>query len=1245
MALRLILGRAGSGKSSLCLEEIRKELDRSPRGASLIYLVPEQATFQAEHTLVRSSPTGGTIRAQVLSFRRLAWRVLQETGGQKRIFLDDTGKSMLLKKALEHLHDNLKIFKGTSQQKGAVESLLQFYNELKRSNITLGRLRALYHTRAQEAADTGSSPFFRDKLEDLLLLFSELESNLQASYLDKEDYLALLILKVPLSAFLNNAVIWVDGFHSFTNQEYSVLEKLMQHCSLLNVALCLDRDCPAGEEVDQMDPFYPAAHTCSRLRQLAQEKDGSLKTKILSSPEQAPFGTNHALNFLEQNLHRYPTQTFSHPYTFGREDSLSTDYGLFSGRSPLRLVSSPNRRGEVESMAREILVLVRDHGYRWRDIAVITGDLEQYRPLIASVLTDHQIPYFLDLERPARNHSLIEFVRSALEVVTRRWRYEDVFRSLKTDFPLPLAGIKKWRERVDQLENYVLAFGIQGERWLQEESWQFRKKDLLDSEKEELSSGEMTTREKQYLKQINTIRRRVTAPLIKFHKEIKGLSSVKDKCQALYKLLQEVEVQHHLEGWIKEAADKGLLQEAREHGQVYEGLLELLDQLVEILGEEVVTEELFGRLLEAGLDNLYFSLVPPSLDQVLIGSMERTRSSSVKCSFILGVNEGLIPSRPGEDEIFSEEERERLQGWGLDIPPGSRRQLLDEQFLIYMALTRASDELRLSYALTDEEGATLAPSLLIARIKELFPFLQEEVAEVEPLTLTAARGFSSYSNHLFEEYGGGDAEQAEEALQAREADLVLPFVTRPEKTFSHLLLQLNRRQQKFEIHPLWWEIYNWYAKQKEWHPYCKRLLQSIFYSNTEKPLDKSLSKNLYGSNLKTSVSRLEKYKACPFSHFASYGLGLKERQLYNLETPDLGRFFQASLRNIALTLEDWEKDWAELDREQSYSLAAKEVEKLIPYLQEEILLSSGRYRYLAEKIKRTVGRAVHVLGEHARRGSFKPVGVEVAFGEKGEMPAISFTLSDGYSINLEGRIDRVDLARDEKGNAFIRIIDYKSGGSELDLREVFYGISLQVMAYLDVILTWSWEWLQQGVMPAGVFYFRLYSPFLSSSKTLTPEEIEEKVLKSYKLKGRVVHDSRVARLMDGSLEKGYSSIIPIGLKNNDEIYEKSSTLSLRQFEQLRNYVRKITQEIATGIVSGHVDISPYRLGGKKPCTYCPYKPACQFDPLLEGNSFRYLQGADEKQLWSWIEATLFEECPGCQDDKERYLNGEEGQEC
>lgn len=1186
MGLRLILGRAGSGKSHLCLKEIADELKACPRGSPLIYIVPEQATFQAEYALTTFPGLDGSIRAQVLSFRRLAWRVMQETGGGKRVFIDDTGKSMLLRRLLEKHKRVLKVFKpAAADTPGSLKNLVNLYNELKRSRISPLELDKVLKKMKEEKESKKRSfpPLFTDKLGDLVLIMKELERELEKHYLDAEDYLTLLAANASRSSLLRDARIWVDGFYGFTNQEYAVLEELMKSCRQVNVTVCAERDYPLEEKADEADPFYPAAVICQRLKLIAGKWE--LPVECLLLKEQSRFVGNPALLHLEKNLFHHRAEAFS----------------AGGKKLPLKLVAATNRRYEIEALAREILSLVRERDFRFKEMAVIAANLEEYRETISAVFGDYGIPFFMDQERSVLSHPLIEFVRSALEVVNRNWRYEDLFRCVKTEFLLPLSRKegkrRKWRERVDRLENYVLALGLKGESWLTEKPWEYRLRDTFEEDK----APGLSPAEKFSLRLLNATRNVIRAPLILFQENLRSSSTVREKVAALLHLLKDVRAKERLEGWIKEASLKAQAEKAREHAQVYEGLLGLLEQLVEILGEEEITDTLFYKILEAGMESLRLSLVPPSLDQVLVGNVERTRPGKVKFAFLVGVNEGVLPPRSLEEGIFSDEERQALMDLGMDIYPGSRRRLLEEQFSLYMALTRPSCSLWISYPLADEEGRALLPSLLVARLKELFPELEEKVAGREPVTPAFLKDASG-------------REEGKEAKPERDTEGLTSYLVHPRRTLSYLAVQLGAWKKGASLDPFWWEVYNWYASHEALRGAAARLLAGLFYRNTEKPLSKDTSLALYRDSFKASVSRMERYRACPFAHFVAYGLRLRERQEYRLDTPQVGRFFHAALRNIALRLERQKIDWGELDRDKSQRLAEEEVESLAPRLQQEILFSSSRYRYLVEKLKDTVAKTLYYLGEHARWGKFRPVGVEVSFGEEGLLPAATISLPSGGSIQLVGRIDRVDLARDERGRAFVRVIDYKSGSFDLSLQEVYYGLSLQVVIYLDVVLSNSQQWLGTEAIPAGVFYFRVYAPLIQTNTILSPEEIERERLKRYKMKGKVLGDPEAIRLMDGGLEKGYSLLIPAGITQSGELSKNSSILTKEEFRLLCEHARRIVAETAEEILGGKVEISPYRLGRKKACSYCSYKAVCQFDPLLEGNRFRLLQGGREEEV-------------------------------
>lgn len=1191
MTLRLLMGRAGSGKTTLCLQEMENELKRSQDGPSLICLVPEQNAFQAEYALASMPELGGTIRAQVLSYRRLAWRVLQETGGGRRLFIDDTGKGMMLCKVMERHKKDLELFRQAGEKPGIVKDLVRLYNELRRARITTYQLKAYL---GRQAHEPGRGALLRKKLQEVILIMEEAEEELSTHYVDAEDTLLMLALKLPRSLFLRGASLWVDGFYGFTQLEFLVLESLLRQVHKLTITLCLGRDYLPGEVVDELDPFYTSAVTCQQLQQLAASCGVAVEKTFLPEEESSPglgasneamlprFINNPHLAHLERHLHTYPAT----PFPFANDPTVSP--------APLRLIAAPGRRSEIEAVAREIITLVRDQQLRFREIAVVAHNLEQYEDLIIPVFEDFDIPYFLDQKRTVSHHPLVEFIRSALEVVNSNWRPDAVFRCVKSGLLFPVLQdkhkLQKWRDRASMLENYVLAFGIKGSLWHAAEDWDYTFRDTMEEEHPTTPADD----EAVFLKQINRLRLYFSKPLLEFQEKYKGASLVRERVKALYELLEAVAAEKHLLAAANQAREQGEPERSREQEQVYQGVISLMDQLVEIMGEEQVSASFFNRLFDVGLNNLTLGTVPPSLDQVLVGNLERTRVGNVRALFLMGANDGVLPSRPGSAAIFSEREREALEGGGFPLAPGPQRQLLDEEFLVYMALTRAAERLWVSYALADEEGRAMLPALLVTRLQELFPDLHEESSVGEGEENNAA-GWSA-----------GEAASAA-------ASSVLPFVLHPRRTLAALAGQLGRWKGGASIHPLWWDVYNWFAGASSEQQALRRLLNGLFYRNEEGFLAPETSKELYGSRLQAGASRLERFRACPFSHFARYGLRLQERSQHGIEAPDTGRFFHVVLRNVACVLQEQQRHWSDCTEAELIKLVSSEVEGLLPRVKRELLLSSQRYRHLAKKLEKTVGQAVLYLAEHDRRSDFKPLGVEIAFGKDGELPPLCLSLPDGSLLEVVGRIDRLDGAHTDTGNLYLRVIDYKSGATDLNPAEIYHGISLQLLLYLEAALenisylNLPAHWQGETVYPAGVFYFRVHDPLLQCSAPPSPLELAKERLKLYKLRGRVLADPAVVMLMDKELQSGYSSVLPVGLNKQGNLYRTGkSLLTAEEFAHLRRHVRAVTAETAAKIIEGSMEISPFKLGSKKACTYCPYQAVCQFDLVLEENRYRIL---------------------------------------
>ncbi|WP_442603697.1 helicase-exonuclease AddAB subunit AddB [Paenibacillus sp. KN14-4R] len=1181
MAVKFVIGRAGSGKTRYCIDQIREHLIREPEGSPLILLVPQQFTFEAERELVSKDGVSGTIRAQVLSFHRLAWRIMQAEGGTARMPIDEIGKKLLLRRILQRRQGQLKFYAGTQDQQGVIDRMDELFTEWKRYGMLPLQLEERM-TKGRHHWEHSQS--LEPKLQDLMMVYREFEEELKAQYLDGEDVLTLLAEQVINSEWLSSAQIWIDGFHGFTPQEMAVIERLMIRCPEVSMTFCLDRPFYDYDDLDELHLFHPTARTMRQLQRSLVNYGLPTPLMVELADKQHPtrFTETPMLGFLERNFDRNAGRV--------RFDKKITDH------APLVIAEAASRRAEIEGVCRDMVRLTREENVRWRDMAVMVRNMNEYGELLSVVMRDFGIPHFIDQKRSVLHHPLVEFIRSALEVVNHQWHYDAVFRCVKTDFLLPWGhenSESRLRRRMDRLENYVLAFGIKGSRWTDDKNWLYRERRSLEGPEEEMREDE-----EQALAEINDTRRWVAVPLDHFARKLKDRSQVRGKVEALFELLTISHVPDRLERWSLTSSEAGQLEQAREHTQLWDRVMDVFDQLVDMLGDEEVSNELFADLVETGLESISMGLVPPSLDEVLIGTVDRTRSGSVTHAFILGVNDGVLPARLSEDGLLTENERELLQQADISMADSAKRKLLDEQFLIYNAITSASSYLWLSYPLADEEGKGLLPSEVMKRIRYLFPQVVIKQLALEPTNFMSEDELISYLSH-------------------------------PQQAFSFLGVQLKRRMQGEEMPDAWWEVYNWLLQDEAWSGKLGRMVQALLFDNHEERLPALTSRELYGTHLKASVSRMERFAGCPFSHFVSHGLRLRERRVYALEAPDIGQLYHAALSEFAQGLQRDGLDWGDLSPEDCYARSAQVVEELAPKLPGDILLSSHRFRHITRKLQDVVGRSSVVLAEHAKRGEFKPLATELDFGPGQTLPPLEFTLENGCTMEIIGRIDRVDQA-DTDGGVLLRVIDYKSSSTALDMSEVYHGLSLQMLTYLDVVITHAEKWLGIEAKPAGVLYFHVHNPLLLHANRIGADKAEEETRKRFKMKGLLTADTEIIGMMDSSLKtgSGHSQLLPVAITKDGGFYKNSSVATDKQWRQIRSFVRGQIKQIGTDITEGAVDISPYRMGNKAACMRCSYRPVCQFEPNFSGSQYQVRKKLSGDDLWSEIDRCVKKEAEG-----------------
>ncbi|RKL69349.1 helicase-exonuclease AddAB subunit AddB [Salipaludibacillus neizhouensis] len=1151
MAVTFILGRSGSGKTTNVQNEIVRKMQEDPMGPPIIYIVPDQMTFQVERKLVEKLGHGMT-RTQVLSFSRLALRVLQEVGGISRYHIQQTGIQMLLRQVVERAKPDFTIFQKALSSPGFINQLEQMLSEFKRYQIDSDTLREEMNKLAEsEEQDSPTERTLKDKLHDIHIILSEVEKSLSEKYIASEDYLQLLADSLKDSLVLQDAVVYIDGFHSFTPIEINVLHEIFLKIEEVTIVLTVDEAVKQDELIHPLDLFFETQSTYQQLQNLCD--DCKISHQYISNYSKR--FVSPALAYLEANGAKRPA------------DPILEHDGI-------QVISAVHRRAEIERIAREIISLVRDDNYRYGEIAILVRNMGEYDDYFETIFHDEGIPFFSDQKRSVLNHPLIEFIRSTLEIIERHWQYDAVFRALKTEMLFPIED-EHMREKVDQLENYVLSYGIKGKKWYGSEEWTYQRfATTTDYE------GDKTDNEKIFEEEINLVRKQLLSPIIDFQKAAKNSSTVFDYAKALFELLEEIKVTDKIEQLSKDAMENHRLREAREHDQMWKEIIDLLDQMVEISGNEKVSFKLFMQMVDTGIESMKFAIIPPAIDQVVIANMETSRISDVRAAFIIGMNDGVIPAKPNEDSMVSEEERTFLEKQGLQLAPGAQRQLLNESFVLYMSQSLASEKLYMSYPLADEEGKSLQPSMMLNQIQEVFPELKVEVALEGPADV--------------------------------QTDKEVDFVTNPERTLSHLTNQMQAWRRGYHVSEIWWDTYNWFMSQEQWQEKTKNVFGSLSYKNKPSSLPLSLSEELYGTELKTSVSRLEQYNACPFSQFANYGLKLRERETFKLEAPDIGTLFHAALKEMAESLRQDGRDFSHLSRDEAKSLSKTIVEQLAPKIQREILLSSNRFKYIQQKLEEVVARASTVLSDQAKLTGFSPAGLEVGFGPNQQLPPLTFEIENGHKVELIGRIDRVDRAEDEEG-VYVRILDYKSSSKDIKLDDVYHGLALQMLIYLDVVVSFAAEWLGTEVTPAGVLYFHVHNPMIQAEEKLSIEDIEEEILKRFKMKGLISSSLSAIKQMDLSLETGRSSMLPVGLKKDGQPYSNSKVISQTDYDVLRSYLRNHVKKVGESILRGDIDLKPYKKKQKIPCTFCSYKSFCQFDPTIETNNYRHLtdQSNDE----------------------------------
>ena len=1159
MSIRFILGRAGSGKTHLCLSEIIEEIRRSPDGCPLVLLVPDQSTYQMERALLRSGGLDGFLRVYPLSFRRLAHRTLREVGGSPLPALDERGRQMFMASVLRSVREDLLVYKSSAGRVGLPGSLAKCITEFRRYRKSPEDVLDQYRRLADAGQGETSLAL---KLHDLGILYQAFDREIEGRFVDGEGQLNVLAERLAMSKWIGGARVWVDGFSGFTPQEYEVLAALIEKAAEVSVSLCLDPQRLPGtlSDLDALSPFYPTEETYIRIRDRIPENVNRLPAVKLPLDEPLPrFRRNSSLEHLESEFFR-------------------REFRRFDGRpEKIRLVEAPDRRNEVRAVAREILCRVREHGYRFRDMALILRDLGSYGDLVRSIFSEYEIPFFIDDRRSVAHHPLVELIRSALRSVVTGWPADAVLQFLKTDLVgcAPEAGERKQlgRDRIviDEVENYALAFGVKGKEWTTEDPWTKRARHPEDT-------GDLDPEDQAHLERVDAARLSALEHLIEFEGRVSGeKKTVRDITVALAHMLRNLCIPERLQAWAGESQHDGDPAGAAEHATVWQSVVDLLDALVEALGDERISPREYSEVLEAGLSQLTLGLIPPTLDEVTVGSVERSRHPGLRMAFVIGVGEGVFPRAKPEGPLLVDRDRDALRGAGFDLAPGARRELHRERYFAYIALTRASESLWVSYPRADEEGRELLPSAFVRRLRSVFPEMEREAPDRD------------------ETPAGPD-----DVLLG--TDLALAIVS-------------GARSTRHEPEALWWARgFDRWAGDPEIRDTLEKILPALAYRN-QAVLGPDPAADLYGQVLRSGVVSLEGFARCPFQFYARSGLGLAERTTYELRPLDLGSLYHEVLHRFFVRTREENLRWSELDPETGKAIVREELEEAVPRLKADVFRASARNRALLDEARRTLEEYIEVLLFQARRTEFEPAAAELWFRN-----APDLDLGKGRRLRIGGRIDRVDVVPGTEP-LLVRVIDYKLSEQKQDLWKMEQGLALQLTTYLLALQSVPRETLGVGaVQPAGAFFAPLRRPMGKVKGEPRGDAGDEPPgLKEYRMRG--VYGEESAFRLDREIEpQQWSRLHSMYRKKEGGLGKLSGSDHLP--EGVMNRLIRTTEErlrdIGDAILSGRVAIEPCRIRRSAACTYCDYMAVCRFEP--PENHYRTLDPVKREDVVRALEA-------------------------
>ena len=1203
--LEFILGKPYSDKSKYMQKQALKAAAADPF-APVWYFVPEQYTLQMQRQLLAQNDKKGLLNLEVLSFNRLVYRLQNELPAAGKLALKGSGRTALIYRLLEEGKDRFPLLAAKRKSHAFIQNLAKQATECYQYQMSPEKL--------QQTAGQISGELLRDKTAELAEFLAAYRAALKKEYFAVEaalEEVCSLLRRLPLSG----TEIFVDGFYGFVPIQLEILSILKERAKAVHIAFPYAWKDKASLNLNDLrypaELYFDVKNAVNKLRLTSTEEKITLIAE--TAPDIAP------------ELLKIEAELFQNP-----EQPAGEECGH------IHLAEAGTIEEELRYVAEQILFYVYERGYRFRDIAVLAGNLEDYAEKAERIFREYRLSFFLDKKETIRRHPVMTFMESALQTVRTDFRYEELMQHLKNTYTYSPDFPQEQREaleaEISRLDIYAAEHGLRGSaaygrlEGLSPELTEIladltelsrglkREKDFagklavfqnylkkrrvfaaLEQQAEALELRSDWVRASQY-RQAGEKLQEYFAELLRFmalplnvsadaqmgaeskeraplgaestaglSPEVGGAEQPLPQAESIERPLSETSSVERLSLAMEKVEQPLLAAEKAERPlPKVESRERSLSEVESSTDSALLSTDDFAALLLAGMSELEYAAAPPVPDQIVIGSLEHTRLPQTKIVFAIGLTESSVPSIQPDNGFFSDWERQMLKktGAGAGLAEDRRTSIFKAQLTIFMSLLSAAEHLYLSYAAVGGSGRAERPADLYYQIRRMFAH-----NEVKNLS------------HWW---------------QAHEQ------VTYPEPTLVSFIKQCHDGGQNPNFSGVYQSL-----KTSPLRATVGRLTQSAYLPAEQ--IAPELATRLYSGRRRMSISRLESYHACPFRHFLSYGVKVREIVPYQAERVDMGIFLHKVLEAFFRLSRKQKKQVFELTAEEYDQILNAAAAEALQTDRRNIFGGSARNGFLAERLTELADRAVKTVQQQMQRGELNFYQEEIHFRPE-DWAALRFFTEDGAEFFLEGVIDRMDISRE--GNVvYFSVLDYKTSEHDLDYTAIYYGLQLQLLLYLEAGREYLQTRQELAAVPVGAAYFHLKDPLFAQTE-IAGRPDEEDFLKAMRLRGVFAAES-LTRLDRGAAE-GQPVVMNVRLKKDGSPYAGNMVLAADELEQLQRFAHGQAETAATRIWQGDAAIRPYYYKKETPCTYCRYAGICKFD--RQERPYRYLSSKGKEDV-------------------------------